>query len=140
MLFFLFGGFAICPGHPTSNARRIDHCRRLDVFQYGYQPKTDPDYDSPPQAYGRGNDQYSTGAGYPRDQCNHFPKYWRRQRYARRLYDVVAEICSTRYLGFFLGVRYLILPLFQRFDVIQEYSFVTTLAWCFFSGPSSATK
>lgn len=32
----------------------------------------------------------------------------------------------------FLGVRYLILPLFQRFDVIQEYSFVTTLAWCFF--------
>ncbi|MCW8328501.1 cation:proton antiporter [Photobacterium sp. SDRW27] len=32
----------------------------------------------------------------------------------------------------FLGVRYLILSLFQRFDVIQEYSFVTTLAWCFF--------
>ncbi|GAB3519384.1 cation:proton antiporter domain-containing protein [Photobacterium alginatilyticum] len=32
----------------------------------------------------------------------------------------------------FLGVRYMILPLFQRFDVIQEYSFVTTLAWCFF--------
>ncbi|GAL02261.1 glutathione-regulated potassium-efflux system protein KefB [Photobacterium aphoticum] len=31
----------------------------------------------------------------------------------------------------FLGVRYVILPLFRRFDVIQEYSFVTTLAWCF---------
>ncbi|KLV05506.1 sodium:hydrogen antiporter [Photobacterium aquae] len=30
----------------------------------------------------------------------------------------------------FVGVRYIILPLFQRFDVIQEYSFVTTLAWC----------
>ncbi|PSW20705.1 cation:proton antiporter [Photobacterium sanctipauli] len=32
----------------------------------------------------------------------------------------------------FMGVRFLILPLFRRFDVIQEYSFVTTLAWCFF--------
>ena len=32
----------------------------------------------------------------------------------------------------FLGVRYIILPLFQRFDVIQEYNFLTTLAWCFF--------
>lgn len=32
----------------------------------------------------------------------------------------------------FLGVRFVILPLFRRFDVIQEYSFVTTLAWCFF--------
>ncbi|TDR78692.1 transporter (CPA2 family) [Photobacterium lutimaris] len=32
----------------------------------------------------------------------------------------------------FIGVRYIILPLFQRFDVIQEYSFLTTLAWCFF--------
>ncbi|MGF1689292.1 cation:proton antiporter [Photobacterium japonica] len=31
----------------------------------------------------------------------------------------------------FMGVRYVILPLFRRFDVIQEYSFVTTLAWCF---------
>lgn len=30
----------------------------------------------------------------------------------------------------FLGVRHVIQPLFQRFDVIQEYSFVTTLAWC----------
>lgn len=30
----------------------------------------------------------------------------------------------------FLGVRHVILPLFRRFDVIQEYSFVTTLAWC----------
>ncbi|OAN11207.1 sodium:proton antiporter [Photobacterium jeanii] len=30
----------------------------------------------------------------------------------------------------FAGVKYLILPLFQKFDVIQEYSFITTLAWC----------
>jgi Kef-type K+ transport system membrane component KefB len=30
----------------------------------------------------------------------------------------------------YLGVRYVVLPLFSRFDVIQEYSFVTTLAWC----------
>jgi len=32
----------------------------------------------------------------------------------------------------FLGIRYVILPLFRRFDVIQEYTFVTTLAWCLF--------
>ncbi|MEJ2766326.1 cation:proton antiporter [Photobacterium sp. MCCC 1A19761] len=32
----------------------------------------------------------------------------------------------------YVGVRYIILPLFSRFDVIQEYSFVMTLAWCFF--------
>lgn len=30
----------------------------------------------------------------------------------------------------FYGVRYVILPLFRRFDVIQEYTFVATLAWC----------
>ncbi|MDO6581354.1 cation:proton antiporter [Photobacterium sp. 2_MG-2023] len=30
----------------------------------------------------------------------------------------------------YLGVRYLVLPLFRRFDVIQEYTFVTALAWC----------
>ncbi|MGR5080537.1 cation:proton antiporter domain-containing protein [Photobacterium swingsii] len=30
----------------------------------------------------------------------------------------------------FMGVKYAILPLFRKFDVIQEYSFITTLAWC----------
>ncbi|GAA5218462.1 cation:proton antiporter [Corallincola platygyrae] len=30
----------------------------------------------------------------------------------------------------FAGVRFIVLPLFRRFDVIQEYTFVTTLAWC----------
>ncbi|MDO6541619.1 cation:proton antiporter domain-containing protein [Photobacterium sanguinicancri] len=30
----------------------------------------------------------------------------------------------------FAGVKYVILPLFRKFDVIQEYSFITTLAWC----------
>ncbi|MGF1727147.1 cation:proton antiporter [Photobacterium nomapromontoriensis] len=38
-----------------------------------------------------------------------------------------AAVCALA----FAGVRYLILPLFTRFDVIQEYTFVTTLAWCF---------
>jgi Kef-type K+ transport system membrane component KefB len=32
----------------------------------------------------------------------------------------------------FMGVRYIILPLFRKFDVIQEYTFVTTLGWCLF--------
>ncbi|ELR66818.1 Glutathione-regulated potassium-efflux system protein KefB [Photobacterium marinum] len=39
-----------------------------------------------------------------------------------------AALCSLA----FLGVRHLILPLFRRFDVIQEYSFITTLGWCLF--------
>ncbi|MGF1692564.1 cation:proton antiporter [Photobacterium kagoshimensis] len=30
----------------------------------------------------------------------------------------------------FMGVKYVILALFRKFDVIQEYSFITTLAWC----------
>ncbi|MGF1758866.1 cation:proton antiporter [Photobacterium sagamiensis] len=30
----------------------------------------------------------------------------------------------------YLGVKFVVLPLFRRFDVIQEYSFITTLAWC----------
>ena len=30
----------------------------------------------------------------------------------------------------FLGVRFIMTPLLQKFDVIQEYTFVTTLAWC----------
>ncbi|RCU51908.1 MULTISPECIES: cation:proton antiporter [Corallincola] len=32
----------------------------------------------------------------------------------------------------FAGVRFIVLPLFRRFDVIQEYTFVATLAWCLF--------
>lgn len=30
----------------------------------------------------------------------------------------------------FLGVRYLMIPLLTRFDEVQEYTFVATLAWC----------
>jgi len=30
----------------------------------------------------------------------------------------------------FAGVRYVMIPLMQRFDVIQEYTFLATLAWC----------
>ena len=30
----------------------------------------------------------------------------------------------------FVGVRFVMIPLMQRFDVIQEYTFLTTLAWC----------
>lgn len=32
----------------------------------------------------------------------------------------------------FLGVRFVMTPLLQKFDVIQEYTFVATLAWCLF--------
>ena len=32
----------------------------------------------------------------------------------------------------FVGVRYIIVPLFKKFDVIQEYTFVATLGWCLF--------
>ncbi len=30
----------------------------------------------------------------------------------------------------FAGVRYLMVPLLRRFDVVQEYTFVATLGWC----------
>ncbi|MFC1467537.1 cation:proton antiporter [Verrucomicrobiota bacterium] len=30
----------------------------------------------------------------------------------------------------FAGVRFVVIPLFKKFDVIQEYTFLTTLAWC----------
>ena len=30
----------------------------------------------------------------------------------------------------FVGVRFIMIPLMKRFDVIQEYTFLTTLAWC----------
>ncbi len=30
----------------------------------------------------------------------------------------------------FLGVRFIVFPLFQKFDVIQEYMFVLSLGWC----------
>lgn len=30
----------------------------------------------------------------------------------------------------FAGVRFVVIPLFRKFDVVQEYTFLTTLAWC----------
>jgi len=30
----------------------------------------------------------------------------------------------------FVGVRWIMLPLLKKFDVVQEYTFVATLAWC----------
>ncbi len=33
-------------------------------------------------------------------------------------------------LAAFAGVRYLVIPLLRRFSVIQEYTFLITLAWC----------
>ncbi|HIJ66639.1 MAG TPA: cation:proton antiporter [Candidatus Hydrogenedentes bacterium] len=30
----------------------------------------------------------------------------------------------------FIGVRYVMVPLLRRFDVVQEYAFVATLGWC----------
>ena len=35
-------------------------------------------------------------------------------------------------LAAFMGVRYIMAPLLQKFDVIQEYTFLATLAWCLF--------
>ncbi len=32
----------------------------------------------------------------------------------------------------YFAVKYIMLPLLKRFDIIQEYSFIATLAWCFF--------
>jgi len=37
---------------------------------------------------------------------------------------------STLCLLAFLGVRFIMTPLLLKFDVIQEYTFVATLAWC----------
>ena len=33
-------------------------------------------------------------------------------------------------LMLFLGVRWVMLPLLKRFDVVQEYTFIATLGWC----------
>jgi Kef-type K+ transport system membrane component KefB len=33
-------------------------------------------------------------------------------------------------IALFLGVRWIMLPLLTRFDVVQEYTFVATLGWC----------
>ncbi len=33
-------------------------------------------------------------------------------------------------LGAFAGVRFVMIPLLTRFDVVQEYTFLATLAWC----------
>jgi Kef-type K+ transport system membrane component KefB len=37
---------------------------------------------------------------------------------------------AVLWLVSFLGVRYVMTPLLFKFDVIQEYTFVATLAWC----------
>lgn len=36
------------------------------------------------------------------------------------------------WLAAFMGVRYIIIPLLRKFDTVQEYTFVATLAWCLF--------
>ena len=36
------------------------------------------------------------------------------------------------WLTAFMGVRYIIIPLLRKFDTVQEYTFVATLAWCLF--------
>ncbi|MEA3306540.1 MAG: cation:proton antiporter [Elusimicrobiota bacterium] len=30
----------------------------------------------------------------------------------------------------FVGVRYIVVPLLRKFDIVQEYTFITTLGWC----------
>ncbi|MCW8923966.1 MAG: cation:proton antiporter [Gammaproteobacteria bacterium] len=42
---------------------------------------------------------------------------------------LIAKLTALCLLAF-LGVRYVMTPLLQKFDVIQEYTFVATLAWC----------
>ena len=42
---------------------------------------------------------------------------------------LIAKLASLCLLAF-LGVRFVMTPLLQKFDVIQEYTFVATLAWC----------
>lgn len=37
---------------------------------------------------------------------------------------------ATIWLLAFIGVKYIMTPLLQKFDVIQEYTFLATLAWC----------
>lgn len=37
----------------------------------------------------------------------------------------------------FIGVKWLIIPLLNRFDKIQEYTFITTLGWCLFGAESA---
>ena len=39
---------------------------------------------------------------------------------------------ATLWITAFLGVRYLLVPLLRKFDTVQEYTFVITLAWCLF--------
>lgn len=35
-------------------------------------------------------------------------------------------------LAAFLGVRFIVVPLLKKFDVVQEYTFIMTLGWCLF--------
>jgi Kef-type K+ transport system membrane component KefB len=42
---------------------------------------------------------------------------------------LILKLASLFILSF-LGVRYIMTPLLQRFDVIQEYTFLATLSWC----------
>lgn len=37
---------------------------------------------------------------------------------------------AALWLAAYLGVRYLLIPLLSKFDTVQEYTFVATLAWC----------
>lgn len=37
----------------------------------------------------------------------------------------------------FMGVRYLMVPLLRKFNVVQEYAFVTSLGWCLFWAESA---
>ena len=39
---------------------------------------------------------------------------------------------AVLWLAAYMGVRYLIIPLLRKYDTVQEYTFVATLAWCLF--------
>lgn len=47
---------------------------------------------------------------------------------------ITFAILSFKFIGLsvsaFLGVKYIMTPLLMKFDVIQEYTFLATLAWC----------
>lgn len=42
---------------------------------------------------------------------------------------LIAKFISLSLLAF-LGVKYIMTPLLMKFDVVQEYTFLATLAWC----------
>jgi Kef-type K+ transport system membrane component KefB len=52
--------------------------------------------------------------------------------YVLMTFGILALKLLTLSFMAFVGVRYIVVPLFRKFDVVQEYTFVATLGWCLF--------